>query len=118
MNISMRERGRAAVAVAAVAGLALAGTAAAAPASSAAEVAGDCATAYPVEELTSGQDVTGLTVTQGTAPEGFEGEVLGVLQDGIAPGLDMVMVRLSSAEIDRVGGIWQGMSGSPVYAED
>ena len=30
----------------------------------------------------------------------------------------MVMMRLSSPEIDRVGGIWQGMSGSPVYAED
>jgi hypothetical protein len=28
------------------------------------------------------------------------------------------MVRLSSPEIDRVGGIWQGMSGSPVYDAD
>jgi hypothetical protein len=35
----------------------------------------------------------------------------------VAPGIDMVMVRLSSPEIDRVG-IWQGMSGSPVYAQD
>jgi hypothetical protein len=30
----------------------------------------------------------------------------------------MVMVRLSSPEIDRVGGVWAGMSGSPVYAGD
>ncbi len=29
----------------------------------------------------------------------------------------MIMARLTSPEIDRVG-IWQGMSGSPVYAED
>jgi hypothetical protein len=30
----------------------------------------------------------------------------------------MVIMDLTSAEIDRVGGIWQGMSGSPVYADD
>ena len=41
-----------------------------------------------------------------------------MLQDGIAPDVDMVMMRLTSPEIDRVGGIWQGMSGSPVYAAD
>ena len=34
------------------------------------------------------------------------------------PGVDMIMMRLTSAEIDRVGGIWAGMSGSPVYAAD
>ena len=28
----------------------------------------------------------------------------------------MIMARLTSPEINRVGGIWQGMSGSPVYA--
>jgi hypothetical protein len=44
--------------------------------------------------------------------------VLGVLKDGIEPGVDMIMMRLSSSEIDRVGGIWEGMSGSPVYASD
>jgi hypothetical protein len=30
----------------------------------------------------------------------------------------MIMVRFTSAEIDRIGGIWAEMSGSPVYAED
>jgi hypothetical protein len=44
--------------------------------------------------------------------------VLGTITDGIAPDLDMIVVRLTSPEIDRVGGIWQGMSGSPVYAAD
>jgi hypothetical protein len=67
--------------------------------------------------VAKGQEVTGLTVTSGTSPDGFEGEILGVIKDGIAPGLDMIMARLTSPEIDRVG-IWQGMSGSPVYAED
>jgi hypothetical protein len=81
-------------------------------------VAGDCATAYPVADLAADQAVHGLTVSKGTTPDGFTGTVLGVLRDGIAPGLDMVMVRLTNPEIDRVGGIWAGMSGSPVYAED
>ncbi len=79
---------------------------------------GDCPVAFPEPQLTDGQPVSGLTVSKGTTPEGFTGEVLGVLYDGIAPDLDMVMVRLTSPEIDRVGGIWAGMSGSPVYAED
>lgn len=78
----------------------------------------DCAAAHPVAELTRGMPVNGLTVSEGTTPEGFTGEVLGVLDDGIAPGLDMVIADLESPAIDAAGGIWQGMSGSPVYADD
>ena len=44
--------------------------------------------------------------------------MLGVLKDGVLPGIDMVMARLDSPTIQQVGGIWQGMSGSPVYAAD
>ncbi|GAA1141243.1 hypothetical protein [Nocardioides aquiterrae] len=110
-------RTRALVSLTAVAGLGLAGAAVgSAPAQSAAP-AGDCAVAFPVGDLAAGDAVTGLTVTRGTTPEGFTGEVLGVLDDGIGPDVDMIMVRLTSPEIDRVG-IWQGMSGSPVYAAD
>lgn len=111
-------RGRRYVAAAAVTGMALTGTTLVGTGASSAAVAGDCATAYPVSDLADGQPVNGLTVSRGTEPEGFTGEVLGVLDNGIAPGVDMVMMRLTSPEIDRVGGIWQGMSGSPVYAED
>jgi len=73
--------------------------------------------------VASGQTVDGLTVTSGSTPEVFTGEVLGVLRDGIAPGLDMIMVRLEGAQITDAGGavdrgVWAGMSGSPVYAED
>ena len=78
----------------------------------------DCAVAFPEADLVPGDPVTGLTVTKGTTPDGFTGQVLGVVSDGIAPGIDMIMVRLTSPEIDRVGGIWSGMSGSPVYADD
>lgn len=110
-------RSRAAAAF--VTGLALLGSGAAVttvPAQSAAPI-DDCAAPFPVAELNDGDAVTGLTVSEGTTPEGFTGEVLGVIDDGIAPGLDMVMARLDSPEINRVG-IWQGMSGSPVYAGD
>ena len=88
-----------------------------APAASSAADTG-CPDTFPLEEVTRDQAVTGLTVDSGTMPEGFTGTVLGTLEDGIAPGVDMIMMRLTSAEIDRVGGIWAGMSGSPVYAED
>ncbi|RHW25258.1 hypothetical protein D0Z08_20060 [Nocardioides immobilis] len=81
----------------------------------AADPAPDCATAFPVADLVDGQTVHGLTVSSGTTPETFTGEVLGVLEDGIAPGVDMIMMRLDSPALQDAGGIWQGMSGSPVY---
>lgn len=76
-----------------------------------------CPPAFPTADLVADDPVTGLTVSKGEVPDAFSGKVLGVLDDGIAVGLDMIMVRLTSSEIDRVG-IWAGMSGSPVYAED
>jgi hypothetical protein len=98
-------------AAAVVSGLVTAPVASSAPSS-------DCPDAFPVTEVTKGQEITGLTVTTGTEPEGFTGEVLGVIKHpfGVA-GRDVVMARLSSPEIDRVG-VWSGMSGSPVYAAD
>lgn len=86
------------------------------PAQSAAE--GDCPAAFPVDDLTADQPVTGRTVSKGTTPDGFTGKVLGVLDDGIGLDLDMIMVKLDSPAIADAGGIWAGMSGSPVYAEN
>jgi hypothetical protein len=110
--MNTRTRARMAVSAAVTAGLCLAGTAALATPSQAAT--GTCDTAFPVADLTSGQTVTGLTVTQGTTPGDFSGSIIGVLHDGIEPGVDMVMATLSSPEIAD-NGIWEGMSGSPVY---
>lgn len=112
----LRHRSKGAALAALTTAVAVAGLATAPVASSAPSA--ECPLAFPVDEVAKGQRVSGLTVTSGTQPTGFTGEVLGVIDDGIAPGLDMVMARLSSPEIDRVGGIWQGMSGSPVYAAD
>ncbi len=112
------QAGRArALAATIAAGLALGTLAVTGGAASSAEPTPDCATPYDVDLLEDGAAVTGLTVESGTTPEEFDGEVIGVLEDGIAVGLDMIMVRLESPALERAGGIWQGMSGSPVYVD-
>ena len=75
----------------------------------------DCETVMPSSAVTAGMTGTGLTVSHGTVAEPFDVEVLGVLENGIAPGRDMIIVDTSSPAIDAAGGIWQGISGSPVY---
>jgi hypothetical protein len=115
-------RPRTAVAAAATTALTLVSLGTSAPATSAADSA--CPAAIPVSEVAAaaaapgGMSVTGLTVSQGTTPEAFSGKVLGVLEDGIGPDFDMILARLTSPAIDEAEGIWQGMSGSPVYAPD
>lgn len=78
----------------------------------------DCPRAIPTSEVSKGMTGTGFTVSEGTEPEPFDVEILGVLQDGVAPGRDMIIVDTSSPAIEEAGGIWFGMSGSPVYASD
>ena len=112
-------RGRRVVAVATVAAL-LALGALAAPASARTAIAppGACPGAVPVSEVTAGLTGTGFTVSSGTTPEPFTARVIGVLKDGIAPGLDLIIVKTDSPAIRAAGGIWAGMSGSPVYTSD
>jgi len=69
----------------------------------------------PTSEIREGMIGTGYTVSEGRTPEPFQAEVLGVMPDGIGPGRDMIVVRVSSPAIERAGGIWYGMSGSPIY---
>jgi hypothetical protein len=109
---SPTSRARLAVSAAVTAGLCLTGMAGLATPS---QAAASCETPYD-GTLTQGQAVTGLTVTSGKSPSTFSGTIIGVLQDGIEPGVDMVMAKLSSDEIN-ANGIWEGMSGSPVYDE-
>ena len=115
----LRGRGRAAASV--VATMALFGGAAAVtggPPASALPPADPCPDAFPVAALVADQPVTTESVVRGTGPVEFQGTVIGVVNDLIAPDLDMVMVEVTPPDPDRIGGIWQGMSGSPVYAED
>ncbi len=70
-----------------------------------------------MQEIVAGQGATGLTVSVGSTPEQFTGTVLGRITDGIAPGIDMVIADLDGAALRAAGGVWAGMSGSPVYAQ-
>jgi hypothetical protein len=77
-----------------------------------------CVQAYPAQNVTRGMAGHGKTVSAGSTPEAFSANFLGVLVDGIAPGVDMVLADLSSPALTRANGVWEGMSGSPVYASD
>lgn len=83
-----------------------------------ADPADPCPAPFPVADLVAGMPATGLTVEKGNTADPFSATVLGVVDDGIAAGLDLIIVETNSAAITRAGGIWAGMSGSPVYATD
>jgi SpoIVB peptidase S55 len=88
----------------------------------AAEVAPiDCPTAVPLSTVTTGMIGEGFTVVTGSTPQPFKVDVLGVLTDGIGAGRDMILIKVSDLPgrhvIDQGGGIWAGMSGSPVYVD-
>jgi hypothetical protein len=76
----------------------------------------DCPDILPLDQVTDGMLATGWTVVDSETPESFGVEVLGILENGIAPGRDMIVVEVSGPVItENGGGIWFGMSGSPVY---
>jgi hypothetical protein len=70
---------------------------------------------FPIDKITNGQTATGWTVLQGTTPESFSVTLLGVLTYALAPGRDAILVKASGANIDAIGGMGPGFSGSPVY---
>jgi SpoIVB peptidase S55 len=75
-----------------------------------------CAPVMPLEDVTAGMTGTGWTVAHGTDPETFDVEVLGVVPGLMAPGRDIIIAKISGPLIDAAGGgVWAGMSGSPVY---
>ena len=98
------------------------GREAAAGTSSAAAVAeapGACPSLLAESGIVEGMVGTGWTVTTGDIPKPFRVKILGTLQDGIGPGRDLIIIKVSDLPgkhvISQGGGIWSGMSGSPVY---
>jgi hypothetical protein len=81
----------------------------------------DCPTPLATSSVTPGMTGQGLTVVRGATPQPFAVEVLGVLEDGIGAGRDMIIIEVSDLPggnvISAGGGIWYGMSGSPVYID-
>ena len=90
------------------------------PGGAAAVVTGRSACPAAVAERTvhAGMRATGWTTSHGTAPRPFAVKVLGVLHGGIAPGIDLILIRADSRAIRIAGGTWEGMSGSPIYTRD
>jgi hypothetical protein len=76
-----------------------------------------CPTAYPLNKLHAGQRATGWTTVKGQQPTPFAVTIRGVLKDGIAPGIDMIVIA-SHSKVIAHHGTWEGMSGSPIYASD
>lgn len=81
----------------------------------------ECPVAVPMSSVKAGMTGEGLTVVTGSTPQPFKVDVLGVLNDGIGAGRDMIIIKVSDVAgghvIDQGGGIWAGMSGSPVYVD-
>jgi hypothetical protein len=98
-----------------------AASAAPAPAAFCADGSQPMVTQAEAVQFAEGEPVTGLTVVKGTQPVGFTGEYVGHVEDALGKGVDMLLFELSGAGIDTGSpraGIWAGMSGSPVYAQD
>ena len=119
MSLFMTRRGRSAVlgATLALAAGMVPGTVSAGPPA----VPADCADIMPTNQVSRGDRGRGWTVVRGDTPQRFRVEVLGILDDGIAPGRDLIIIEVrdvaGSDFIEQAGGIWSGMSGSPVYIE-
>ena len=78
----------------------------------------DCPEIMPVDQIRDGMTGVGYTVVRGTEPTAFEVEVLGVQPGGLGPGRDLIVIKAKGPDIRQAGGIWAGMSGSPVYVND
>ena len=70
----------------------------------------------PTDQIERGMRGYGLSVFQGVEIDTFGVEILGVMRDAIGPGHDLILARMSGANLEHTG-IIRGMSGSPVYLE-
>ncbi len=68
------------------------------------------------EQLKPGLKGYGLSVFQGTKPQRFNVEIVGVLKNTF-PKQDMILIRMSGADLEKHK-IIAGMSGSPIYIDD
>ena len=68
-------------------------------------------------QLLPGMIGTGVTTLQGTTPTPFDVEILGVMKDYIWLGVDAIVVRITGPQsfLEQTGGVFYGMSGSPVF---
>jgi hypothetical protein len=71
---------------------------------------------FPLAGVHAGLRGTAWSVFQGAVPESFGVDVLGVLRNAEGPGEDLILARLTGANVEYTG-VVAGMSGSPVYID-
>lgn len=70
----------------------------------------------PLADVKTGMKGVARSVFQGTQAEEFTVEILGVLPGGVGPKQDLIIGKLSGANVARTA-VFAGMSGSPVYVD-
>ena len=71
----------------------------------------------PLEQIKAGMSGTAYTVVDGSGViETFQVEIIGLMDNGKGSA-KMLMAKASGDVIDKVGGVLQGMSGSPIYID-
>jgi hypothetical protein len=70
---------------------------------------------FRLDDLKPGMKGVGRTVFQGTTPEEFQVEILGLMR-GIGPGTNAVLARFSGGPLAHTG-VFEGMSGTPVFID-
>lgn len=75
---------------------------------------------FPAGQLKPGMSGIGYTVVDGDAPVSFDVTILGILPNGIFPGIDLILMKVTGPQsfLSAAHGIAAGMSGSPVYIDD
>ncbi|MBK9314373.1 MAG: hypothetical protein IPM55_09025 [Acidobacteria bacterium] len=71
---------------------------------------------FPIDQVRPGMRATGYTVFVGSEPKPFELEILGVLKGYPNPQQNAVLSKLLGDDLNHMG-VFQGMSGSPVYID-
>lgn len=71
---------------------------------------------FPIDQVKPGMRAVGYTVFSGAEPKKFDIEILGVLKGFPSPQQSAVVTRLLGDEVKHTG-VFQGMSGSPVYID-
>ncbi len=71
---------------------------------------------FPIDQVKPGMRATGYTVFVGSEPKPFELEILGVLKGFPNPQQNAVLSKLLGDDLNHMG-VFQGMSGSPVYID-
>src|SRR5499433_1325553 len=71
---------------------------------------------FPIDQVKPGMRAIGYSVFSGGEPKKFDVEILGVMKGFPNPQQNAVLSRLLGDEVHHTG-VFQGMSGSPVYID-